>query len=399
MRVLPLEILPDYLTYTLFEKSDTELHLKIYNIVIGSYMCESDITTLNPKYKRNHECTQFTKNVFTKIETQFSPSMLEYISHFKTITITQYLLLIDSMYSSETNYYGLKAEIPEIITNDNLTMNYNIVHNEHIISSITSTITPIIIPSNITYNNTIDIIKLILHHTSRIPILINILDCTSNLLTNAFVNNDNPHIYIPKPDCLLLDNTPEYLPIITFDATTNQIRWVNYNSDKQHMPDLMLVKDICKASENTYKLLCVLYRVYVVNIAFVAIYKMLGQLSITKEYRLHSGEIIIFYNMGFNTMYKYWANPEFRDLLMSCMDPYFVPNIQYYINSLFQNETILAGVKNNTSLQDVLLQEAHNCIQIINEYFPDAAIILENRDNATIRCKIRKYIEQNGTYF
>jgi hypothetical protein len=408
--VLPIEVLTDYLHHTISTtiKQDKDrnersqiLTVSIYNIILGSYMDESDILTPNPKYKRNHEYPQFVKNIFKNLESQISPEMLEYISHYENINIKQHLILIDNMYQTKHNYHGLHYEFPNITKDGHYILEYDIQHNEYKNTHIVSSIEPVIIPSLVDIIQLRDIIKKLTDYVARIPVLINIMDCTSRTLTELFVNNDNPYIYISKPDCLLCDTNIEYMPMITFDIT-NQIRWVNYNLDKTSIPDLLIVKDVCPKSNAVYNFLINLYKVYVVNIAFVAIYKMLGILSITRTYTLQSGKIITFFDITFNTLIKLWhQEPDFPDMLINNFDLYFEPNIKHYVYSLVHNKTILARVQNNTYLylKDILLEEAKIIIEKLNEYFPENPIVLKDSLQITVRDTIKEYMHSNGTGF
>lgn len=420
--VLPIEVLSDYFNHTIYttikqDKQNNEiaktLTVSIYNIIVGSYMGESDILRLwtqrtdgigelhppNPQYLRNHECPQFVKNIFQNLESQLSPEMLEYISHYENINVKQHLILIDNMYQYETKYYGLCAEFPNITKDGHYILEYDIQHNEYKKTRIQTSIEPVIVPSLTNKHQIRDIIKQLTDYIARMPVLVNIMDCTSSMLTELFVNNDNPYIYLPKPDCLLCDAKLEYIPMITFDIT-NQIRWVNYNLDKVSISDLIEIKDVCSKSDATYNLLINLYKVQAVNIAFVAIYKMLGMLSVSRTYTLQSGKMITFNDITFYTLVKLWCNEDdFQDMLINNVDPYFEPNIKYYMNSLVHNESILAKVQNNTYLKNVLLDEAQKIIAKLNEYFPENPIVLTDEHPITIRDKIKDYVESNGTYF
>jgi len=421
LQVLPIEVLSDYLNHTIFttskqDKQNNEiaqtLTVSIYNIIVGSYMGESDILRLtvqradelgathqNPQYLRNHECPRFVKNIFQNLESQLSPEMLEYISHYENINVKHHLILIDNMYQTETNYYGLCAEFPNITKDGHYILEYDIQHNEYKRTHIQTSIEPVIVPSLTNKHQIYDIIKQLTDYVARLPVLVNIMDCTSSMLTELFVNNDNPYIYLSKPDCLICDAKLEYMPMITFDIT-NQIRWVNYNLDKVNIPDLIEIKDVCPKSDATYNFLINLYKVQAVNIAFVAIYKMLGTFSVSRNYTLQSGKMITLNNLAFNSFVILWEKePAFPNMLINNFDPYFEPNIKYYMNSLVHNESILAKVQNNTYLKNVLLDEAKKIIAKLNEYFPETPIVLTDEHPITIRDTIKEYVESNGTYF
>ena len=396
--VLPIEVLPEYIINTIQDIDDRKSKnktLSIYTIVVGSYMYEVDIKTLDDKYKRNHEYPQFVKNIFTNLETQISPDMLEYISHFENIIINQHLILIDSMYSSDTNYWGLQNEIPAIIKQGNSILEYDIIHNDYKSTHVLSRLSPVIVASSITQYTIISIIDQITKLCQNKATLINIMDCTSNTLMELFVNNTNPNVYISKPECLLRDGDIEYLPIITFDKTHN-IRWMSYNLDHSRIPELKLVIDVCQKSRQALQHLITLYKVRVCNIAFVAIYKMLGMLTITKPYYLPSGKIIAFNELTFNKMQQLWHEPGFIDILIGNFDNYYKANIIHYLTSLILNPP--CRVQNNMTFDVILLSDCREIISKLNEYFPEDAIILADGEIRTLRNKLREYMEKNSTY-
>jgi hypothetical protein len=404
--VLPIDTLNDYISNTIYinindnieyNKKEKVLVLSVYNIVVGSYMCKEDILNPSVEYKRNHECPQVVKNIFHNLESQVSSEMLEYISHYDKIIVRQYLILVDDIYNKENSYYGLCSVFPNIIKDGKCILEYNIQYNEYKSSKVFSCIEPVIVPSTASLCDIHDIIKHLSDSASRIPIVVNIMDCTSNLLRNLFINNDNSIIYLSKPNCLLCDDNLEYMPMITFDIN-NQIRWVNYNLDNGSIPNLLEVKDVCSKSESKFNFLRTLYKVNSVNITLLTIYKMLGMLSITKIYTLQSGKTFTFNDLTFHSLIKLWSEPDFHNLYIYNFDTYYEPNIRYYMNSLVHNNAILADVKNNTLLKDILLEEAKKIINKLNEYFPKNPIILKDNNLITIRDKIRNYIEENGTY-
>ena len=105
-------------------------------------------------------------------------------------------------------------------------------------------------------------------------------------------------------------------------------------------------------------------------------------------------------NLTFNSFVILWERePNFPNMLINNFDPYFEPNIKYYMNSLVYNESILARVQNNTYLKNVLLDEAKKIIAKLNEYFPENPIVLTDEHPITIRDKIKEYVESNDTYF
>lgn len=413
--VLPLDIIDDYLNNILSNQKiqnvvpqsppPRQLTLSVFHIIVGSYMSENDITTPYPQYKRNHEYPTIVKNIFQKIDSQCSPLMMEYISHYDEITINQHLLLIDPMYKTEKSYYGLNANFPNVINDGKYVLEYDISHNDFKNTKIKSNLEPVVIPESILKTNLYDMIDIIMRYQNDCHSLINIIDCTSNNLLELYAHNDNPYVYISTPDCLLCDDKLQYMPIITLETLPDKpirmskIRWVNYNLDKSSILELSEVSDFCPYAKNTCIFLKTLYKTYAINIAFIAIYKILGLLSITKAYVLRSDKMITFKDMMFNDM-VHLINREtgFLSLMVNCFDPYYEYQIRKYILTIINDESILAKVQNNTLLKEILLQDAINIINQLNEYFPDNQIILPSRELMIIRDKIREYIQANGVY-
>ena len=398
--VLPIDVLPEYINAMQIEDNISKtkackLCLSIYTIVVGSYMAEVDIKTPTDRYKRNHEYPQIVKNIFENLEKQISPDMLEYISRHEYMIVNQHLILIDSMYSSDTNYWGLQNEIPNILRTGNSILEYDIIHNDYKSTRITSLLKPVIVSSSITQDTIFSIIEQINKGSQNNPTLVDILDCTSKMLMPLFVNNTIPNIHVSRPGCLLRDGDIEYLPIITFDRTRN-IRWMSYNLDQSLIPDLQSVIDVCPKSLQALRYLKTLYKVRACNIAFVAIYKMLGMLTITKPYNLPSGKIITFNNMTFDKLKQLWQEPGFINMLTDNFDAYYKANITHYLNSLILNQHM--PVQNNITLEVILLVDIREMISKLNEYFPEEAIILADGETRTLRDKMREYMEKNNTY-
>ena len=220
---LPLDVLPDYIenSMNISMKLDTKLTITVYNIIVGSHMDDMDLLEQGDEYKRNHEFPQVVKNILYDPLLQFSPDMMEFISHLDNVVIRQILILIDPMYETKKEYSGL--ELQTILEDDKFVQDHKIYHNEFKSTSIKSIVEPIIISENVNEHNIMGMIEQITSYSSKMPVIVNIIDCTSFLLRELFANNSNPYVYISVPNCLLIDDNIQYMPVITYDRQNLRI--------------------------------------------------------------------------------------------------------------------------------------------------------------------------------
>ena len=219
---LPLDVLPDFIQNNLqISIKEKTMTITIYNFIVGSYMGDMQILELNPELKRNHEFPQVVRNILHNPELQFSPNMQEFISHMETITIRQILFLIDPMYETNAVYSGLESETTTtsetvLLEDGKFITDHKIYHNEFKSTSIRSIVEPIIVSESIIKRNIFEMIEQITKYTSQIPVLINIIDCTSFLLQELFANNVNLYVYMSVPNAyymMMIYNICRLLPM------------------------------------------------------------------------------------------------------------------------------------------------------------------------------------------
>lgn len=402
---LPLDVLPDYIENSLqISMTAKTMTITIYNFIVGSYMGDMQILELNPELKRNHEFPQVVKNILYNPELQFSPEMQEFISHMETITIRQILFLIDPMYETNAVYSGLELEISSELSSEILLLEderfikeHKICHNEFKFTAIRSIVEPIIISESIDKRNIFATIEQITRYSLKIPIIINIIDCTSSILSELYVNNTNPYVYISVPNCLLHDDDIQYMPVITYDKELG-MRWNNYDLDTSSLEDLKIVKDICKNAEITYKFLTTLYKVQVCNMDLVTIFKFLGLLNITKAYDFGSSGKIVFGNLQFTDFVKLCELPAFIKMFANNFDEYFKYNIIAYITKLVKNPKILSRIEHNNNIREILLLEAIEIFRTLQGYFPEDITDLGDFSERTMKDNIRTYLKKNNVH-
>jgi len=400
---LPLDVLPDFIQNNLqISIKEKTMTITIYNFIVGSYMGDMQILELNPELKRNHEFPQVVRNILHNPELQFSPNMQEFISHMETITIRQILFLIDPMYETNAVYSGLESETTTtsetvLLEDGKFITDHKIYHNEFKSTSIRSIVEPIIVSESIIKRNIFEMIEQITKYTSQIPVLINIIDCTSFLLQELFANNVNLYVYMSVPNCLLHDDDIQYMPVITYDKE-HGLRWINYNLDSSSLEDLKMVKDICKNAEITYNFLATLYKVQVCNMDLVTIFKFLGLLNITKAYDFGSSGKIVFGNLQFTDFVRLCERPVFIKMFANNFDNYFLHNIIDYITKLVKNPKILSRISENNNIREILLLEAIEIFRTLREYFPEDVIDLGDHSERTLKDNIREYLDKNKVH-
>jgi len=376
--------------------------ITIYNFIVGSYMGDMQILELNPELKRNHEFPQVVRNILHNPELQFSPEMQEFISHMETITIRQILFLIDPMYETNAVYSGLESETTTtsetvLLEDGKFITDHTIQHNEFKFTAIRSIVQPIIVSESIIKRNIFEMIEQITRYSSKMPIIINIIDCTSFLLQELYTNNTNPYVHISVPNCLLHDDDIQYMPVITYDKK-HGLRWINYNLDSSSLEDLKMVKDIYKNAEITYNFLATLYKVQVCNMNLVTIFKFLGLLNITKAYDFGSSGKIVFGNLQFTDFVKLCERPIFIKMFADNFDNYFLHNIIDYITKLVKNPKILSRISENNNIREILLLEAIEIFRTLQEYFPEDVIDLGDHSERTVKDTIRSYLDKNKVH-
>ena len=326
------------------------INITIYHIHVGSKTHTNANTNTY-----NHELTLFLQRLFNDPVKQFSPEFISKLEQYPEINIKNIVLLIDPMYNNLPNLEGFKEFKDKNKDND-----MKILNNEQIIQHCNDSLTIITInieiiqyANDISEDEIINLVNIINtntnSNTNNKSILINIIDCTSQLLLEYYVhciNNLYAYIYITRPYCLLDDRLPHYNPIITVTKdkniiTNRLIRWCNYNDDCKLIPELEQVMDICYSSKITHTFLTESYKY---NIAFenlISIVKIWSRLSYTNIQEIplsgysNSKNIIYikFCELSFIDFINYWKNyTAFSDFILSTVDFYYKYNLKIYID-------------------------------------------------------------------
>ena len=449
--------LDDLLQYVISTINTKEI--TIYHFIIGAkmhhFISDPDDTMQN-QYPRNHECPQFVKNLFFNPELQFSPEFYYNLSNHETIIIRQVLFLIDPMYNTYPEIEGFfdvfKGKMPYLITK------HTVEHNEFKKTYIVTKIDPIVIPERITEQQILNVLEVIESFGKFTPILVNIMDCSSNTVKELYVNNTSNCVYITHPDCLSIDTKPQYLPMITLDNISKRlssnskavsqeehsikndinidssnllcIRWSNYNEDVGYLEDLKGISDICPYSNRTYEFLITNYKDIQCNNILVAICKIWSLTRVTKEYefvRMNQGSFeqpplnytgfvrmkpdvatelhiepdmikINFNTVSFQLFALYWNSYKtFRDMVLEVMDPYFKHNIKKFIDIVvkkYDGHSNQFLVRYN--IVDILKIEAFEIFKLLDKYFPKDKITFATTENSISLPDIAEYVKAYG---
>lgn len=449
IKTIKLDDLIQYVISTINTKEIT-----IYHFLIGAKMhnfISDPDNTMQNMYPRNHECPQFVKNLFFNPELQFSPEFYYNLSNHETIIIRQVLFLIDPMYNTYPEIEGFfdvfKGKMPYLITK------HTVEHNEFKKTYIVTKIDPIVIPERITEQQILNVLEVIESFGKFTPILVNIMDCSSNTVKELYVNNvstvstvstvsnTSNRVYITQPNCLLIDTQTQYLPIITLDNISNRfssngsnsivssqeeqtssdiynsndilcIRWSNYNEDVGYLEDLKGISDICPYSNRTYEFLITNYKDIQCNNILVAICKIWSLTRVTKEYELlrmnpdvttelhiESDMIKINFNtVSFQLFALYWNSYKtFRDMVLEVMDPYFKHNIKKFIDIVvkkYDSHSNQFLVRYN--IVDILKIEAFEIFKLLDKYFPKDKITFATTEYSISFPDIAEYVKAYG---
>jgi hypothetical protein len=377
-----------------------ELSINIVSIIVGSFVSKANFdnpSQQNP-YPRNHECSAFVSNLLQNPGCQISPALLENVRQNKidTININQYMFLIDPMYSREEYSipYGLASVYPSVVFNPIISTNGFIIHDDLLPALIkyNSLLEPYIIPQDINEREVNSIITQF-QTVGCDSLLINVMDCTSNTLRRMWMQNTSPNVYLAMPDCLARDNTPMYMPVITYSSTG--CRWINWTLDKEFAPLFQLI------SPHTYDFLIHNYKRIVLETYLIPISKILGRLRVTLEYKFDDTKFIVFSKMSFQEFKHLWIHEraKFAPLFISFMDEYYKWNYYKFI------EILLAAYSDSEELnmQKILLDYLKEHLQQLKAFFPSDPIpeykeYNEDDDDKHIQSLIITYLNENGIH-
>ena len=411
--------------------------ITIIHFIVGSKCYEIDFSqeslSTQTERPRNHECPKIVENLLFNPDLQLSPDIVKNISKKnKNITIKQILYLIDPSYINNPIPFGLLSVI------NGLPLDLTIEHNLEYVN-IKSILEPIIVPCDITESHIIELISTLNSIKHIYPILINIMDCTSNTCTNLYANglqnglqnDENNLFHITKPKCLIDDCDLQYIPMICldtiqsvseptvkslFDYNKLNVRWVNYKNDAIIINTMKPVVYLnCPYSRNLFDLLTRLYKVETFEYSLFSINKLWGVTTYTIDYtftindgelnfdRITSGsfnrEITInFSKLTFEEFAKFWKYKGFRDLPPFNYDYDFIifcKFINYFIKKYFDSVGY-SHLGLNPSIVDFLKLEAFEIFSILEKYFPSDMKYFSFEDQTVSRESIKKYLIENG---
>jgi hypothetical protein len=376
------------------------LSINVVSIIVGSFVNKADFDNPSPKYIRNHECPAFVQNLLQNPGAQISPALIEYIREHKidTININQYMFLIDPMYSQETYEFphGLAFVCPSVLYNPIISTNGITIHNEAPTEHIkyNSFLEPYIIPHNINEQE-IDYIISTFQTLKSTSLLINIMDCSSNTLRRLWMQNTDANVYLAMPDCLATDNIPMYMPIITYDATSSSIRWINWTLDRDFVSLYQII------SPHTYNFLIHNYKRLVLETYFIPICKILPRLRVNLNYKFN-GNDIVFSTMTFQEFRDLWfidnvnavEKRAFAQLFISFMDMYYQWNYYKFIDILLSTHYD----NKETCMQKILLSYLEEHLKQLKEFFPLDPIPVYVENDRIMQSLINDYLIENDIH-
>ena len=409
--------------------------ITVYHFIIGSKACENDFvldSLLQSERPRNHECPKIVENLLFNPDLQLSPDILaDNLKQTTNITVRQVLILIDPSYTSKPNPVGLLSVI------DGLPLDLTIEHNLEYIN-IKSILEPIIVPCDITEGHIIELIKSLDMFRSMYPILLNIMDCSSNTCPNIYSNsissisNIYNYIHITKPKCLIDDTELQYIPIITFlkdcdgggiKSDTNSfftynklnIRWVNCKDDLQMLSSNITpsMYKYCIYSKHLYNYIIRLFKVETFEYSLFSIQKLWGITTYTSNYIINYKEhtsnkfepikeiTINFSKLSFEEFSKYWKCQAFKELTPFKCDYDFIIFCKFIDNftNKYSNHIGFSYLGINPSVVDFLKAEAYEIFTKLVEYFPNDMKYLPDGYENVSRDSIKKYLIENGLNF
>jgi hypothetical protein len=420
--------------------------ITIYHFIIGSKTEQNTLDGLDRFGKRNHECPNFVENLLFNPEAQFSPHLINGFSNYKEITIRQVLILIDPVYNIRPEPLGLLSIISHL--GKDLTVRHIIEHNHVNHTSIISKLEPVLVPNDITEEHLLEMIKTIKSLSHFYPMIVNIMDCSSNVANKMFcdsIDNNVSWVYITQPKCLINDKKSIYMPMITLDEIdedngddgddcdigvsvecktkeielfTNvnnklNIRWVNYNIDVKHIDDLKTIYDVCLYSRNLYNFIINLYKVNSIEYSLYSIYKLWTYTTYTIDYQF-DGSIsgvcsaanksitVNLSKINFEDFARYWKlyktftelppfNYEYDRLIIHKF-------IDYFCNK-YTNKTDISYLGIAPSIVDFIKLETFEIFKILVEYFPENTKYMVHSPEGFQRHTIINYLTDNGVLF
>ena len=412
-------ILDEYLT--LEDKQipkANSINMYIFHIHIGSktMIYIPKIQEQEPEHERNrayrernHEYTSFIKTLFNEPKKQFSPEFLSQLSQLTNslenaelpelpkFNIHNIVLLIDPMYyhSPILEGYGELDEYTNLLDNKALLSENIVQYDNGTITMINTSIEIILVPFDVNYRDIISIIDILNNPKYNLSILINIMDCTSQVLCELYGNNNNKYsnIYITRPDCLILDKLPIYKPIITnslknLQAGKISVRWMNHDDDKDLIPELEQILDIgLEQICETHQFLTENYKHNIAIEMLISIVKIWSRLSYTNLQEIDikpdttiDGKTILlvkFNEISFTDFITYWRiYTSFRAFILYHVGSDYKYNLNMFLDTfIFKYEEVSSHIHIVKALQIEAIEIFRN---LFNYCKTDSAYIISN---------------------
>ena len=407
---------------------NTKNTIYIVHIHIGSKTHMSMQHTNIDTYNHNHEYTAFLKTLFNEPKKQFSPEFISQLSQLSqhtqltdtlgidipVINIKNIVILIDPMYTHSPQLEGFQVTETE----EHFTKEHLFQHENSSIIMINTSIEILKLPFDVNEEDICHILGILNHTDTKYTVLINIMDCTSQLLVDLYAKinskhslhntkDDYQHIYITRPDCLIQDTLPRYKPMITRSTKHTHsgkisVRWMNYYDDKHLIPELEQILDIgLEQILETHTFLTENYKYSIAIENLVSIVKLWSRLSYTNlqdidivpdTYLHRNGSrtsilSVKFCEISFTDFIIYWKKyNSFIEFILDTVDSYYRHNFKLYIDSfIFKYEDVSSHI---TILKALQIEAFDIFNHLINYCKKDNDYII-----STIKC-----IEYDDTY-
>lgn len=394
----------DFLTNKLFQTpiptTSSKLVIPLFTIVVGANMPEGELAPPDAPYYRNHEYPLFCRAFFEDPLSRISPQMMEYITRFEMLDFRQYIILIDPCYSpSSPNadrgiLHGLKKYFPAL--SFPLENNSTYQHNDSQITVVSSLLDVLIVAESVTHNDIYNYLGIIesLREIMYTDYLVNILDCTSYMLRDFWVNNSNNKIWLSTPECMLLDNQLKYNPMLTItapklsqsqpqqqpqlpNALNITLRWVSFEEDHAELPNLEAIIDIAKDTshnaniKNMYEFLKDDMKTNLLQTDILALVKLLSLETYTLRFKLADTTEFQLSNITYATFSELWRiNKLFSIRVLDLIDPYFKGNVAKFAKKfLARLET--RRLDNTITMSQLYQEEIDASFAQLNTVFPD----------------------------
>jgi len=384
----------DFLTTKMFTTpiatKSSKLIIPVFTIVVGSNMSQGELALLDSPYHRNHEYSKFCRTLFEDPLSRISPEMMEYITRFEMVDIHQYHILIDPYYSptnpntSSGILHGLRMYFPSL----SFPVENNIIfqHNDSQITAVSSSMDILIVADSVTHN---DSIIESLYEIMFTDYLVNILDCTSNLLRDFWMTNSSNKIWLSTPECLLLDSELKYNPMLTISKSKStdakrhrmnsdiNLRWVSFEEDQSELTDLESIIDIAEHTThkdnilNMYEFLKDDMKTKLLEIDILALAKLVSLETYTLSFKLADSTEFKLSNITYAQFSDLWrSNKLFSQRILNLIDPYFKGNVTKFMTKYIV--TLEKRLLDDTiRMSQIYQEEIDNIFMQLQSVFPE----------------------------